>query len=234
MKIENRKSVAIIVAHPDDETLWAGGTILSHPEWDCFIVCLSRSRDKDRAPKFYICIKQLGAEGIMGDLDDGPEQHLLEPEEIESAILQLLPVVDYDIIITHNASGEYTRHIRHEQVNKAVFQLWETKLISAKEIWTFAYEDGNATYFPKAMESATQYEVLPEAIWKQKYRIITHTYAFEENSWEAQTTPFAEAFRQFKEPRDGLRTKTYTTTKSNIFNSLKRNIILYLKIFLSF
>ena len=23
----------MIVAHPDDETLWAGGTILKHPEW---------------------------------------------------------------------------------------------------------------------------------------------------------------------------------------------------------
>jgi len=93
----NRKSVAIIVAHPDDETLWAGGTILSHPEWDCFVVCMSRSRDADRAPKFYIAMKQLHAEGIMGDLDDGPEQHILELDEIESAILELLPAVDYDI-----------------------------------------------------------------------------------------------------------------------------------------
>jgi LmbE family N-acetylglucosaminyl deacetylase len=27
------KSVAIIVAHPDDETLWAGGEILNNPLW---------------------------------------------------------------------------------------------------------------------------------------------------------------------------------------------------------
>jgi LmbE family N-acetylglucosaminyl deacetylase len=32
------KNVAIIVAHPDDETLWAGGTILNHPSWKCFII----------------------------------------------------------------------------------------------------------------------------------------------------------------------------------------------------
>jgi LmbE family N-acetylglucosaminyl deacetylase len=34
MEYKNRtKNVAIIVAHPDDETLWAGGTILNHPYW---------------------------------------------------------------------------------------------------------------------------------------------------------------------------------------------------------
>lgn len=227
MKNDSRKSVAIVVAHPDDETLWAGGTILGHPEWDCFVVCLSRSRDTDRAPKFYICLKQLGAEGIMGDLDDGPEQHILESDEIESAILELLPTVDYDIIITHNASGEYTRHIRHEEVNRAVFQLWETKRISTGEVWTFAYEDGNATYFPKAMESATRYEVLSEPIWQQKYSIMTETYAFGKHSWEAETTPLAEAFWQFKEPTDGLRTKSIfenkiAVSKSTIFNLLTK------------
>ena len=42
------KAVAVIVAHPDDETLWAGGTILSHPSWQWFIVCLCRGSDKDR------------------------------------------------------------------------------------------------------------------------------------------------------------------------------------------
>jgi len=51
------KSVALIVAHPDDETLWAGGTILSHPAWTFLIVFLSRKSDTDRAPKFYNSMK---------------------------------------------------------------------------------------------------------------------------------------------------------------------------------
>jgi LmbE family N-acetylglucosaminyl deacetylase len=33
-------SVVLIVAHPDDETLWAGGTMLNHPLWNFFVVCL--------------------------------------------------------------------------------------------------------------------------------------------------------------------------------------------------
>ena len=53
------KSVAIIVAHPDDETLWAGGNILSHATWTCFIVCLCRGNDTDRSSKFYDALKIL-------------------------------------------------------------------------------------------------------------------------------------------------------------------------------
>ena len=84
------KSVAVIVAHPDDETLWAGGTILSNPLWNCFIICLCRGNDTDRAPKFYEALNVLKADGIMGDLDDGPEQKPLAEGEVESAILKLL------------------------------------------------------------------------------------------------------------------------------------------------
>jgi LmbE family N-acetylglucosaminyl deacetylase len=73
----HKKNVVIIVAHPDDETLWAGGTILSHPHWSCFVVCLCRSDDKDRAPKFYKALEIMRAEGIMGNLDDSPEQETI-------------------------------------------------------------------------------------------------------------------------------------------------------------
>ena len=48
---EKPRSVAVIVAHPDDETLWAGGMILAHPLWDWLIVCLCRSSDTERAPQ---------------------------------------------------------------------------------------------------------------------------------------------------------------------------------------
>lgn len=38
------KTVGIIVAHPDDETLWAGGTILQHPEWRSLLpACAGRA-----------------------------------------------------------------------------------------------------------------------------------------------------------------------------------------------
>ncbi|OFY68977.1 MAG: GlcNAc-PI de-N-acetylase [Bacteroidetes bacterium RBG_13_42_15] len=202
MRKKKSKAVAIIVAHPDDETLWAGGTILSHPSWHWFIVCLCRGSDKDRAPRFLRTMQVLGSEGIMGDLDDGPEQRPLDEIELERAILQLLPSMHFDLIISHNPDGEYTRHVRHEETSKAVIKLWHAGKISAGELWTFAYEDGNKKYYPRPIENATLYRVLSKRIWLKKYSIITETYGFEKTSFEAETTPRAESFWQFTNSYD--------------------------------
>ena len=194
---EKAKSVALIVAHPDDETLWAGGTILSHPEWNWFIVCLCRRSDIERASKFTKAVKILRANGIMGDLDDDPYQNPLDDREVENSIIALLPQKHYDLLITHNLTGEYTRHLRHEEVGKAVKSLWQSGKIGASELWTFAYEDGNKAYFPIAVGNASVFKQLSQSIWIKKYNIITGTYGFDHNSWEAKTVPHAEAFWKF-------------------------------------
>ena len=130
----------------------------------------------------------------MDDLDDGPEQLPLEEDEVVGLIQNLLPPVHFDLIITHHPNGEYTRHVRHEETAKAVIKLWQTGKISASELWTFAYEDGNKEYFPKPVETASVFNSLPKDIWLKKYRIITEVYGFKADSWEAETTPRAEAF----------------------------------------
>jgi len=193
-----RKTIAIIVAHPDDETLWAGGTILSHPFCKWFVVCLCRSSDTDRAPRFQKALTFFKVTGIMGDLDDGPYQTPLDENDVEQTILKLLPQKKYDIIITHNPSGEYTKHLRHEEISKAVINLWATGKINTKELRTFAYEDGDKAYFPKAVENASIYRILSKPIWLMKRKVIRIIYGFKVNSWEAQTTPRIEAFWQFK------------------------------------
>ena len=200
--MDEKKTVVIIVAHPDDETLWVGGTIMSNPSWKCFVVSLCRGNDTDRAPKFYKALKILNAEGIMGDLDDSPDQHPLDTKDIELEILKLLPSRKFDLIITHSQSGEYTKHLRHEETSRSVLTLWQTGRLTASELWTFAYEDGNKKYFPLAVQSASVYTTLTQPIWQKKYKLITETYGFEKNSWEAKTTPQAEAFWKFTDPFD--------------------------------
>lgn len=195
-----KKTAAIIVAHPDDETLWAGGTIMIHPAWNFFVVCLCRKSDPDRAPKFYKALHILNADGQMGDMDDSPEQIPLNAGLLHKNIINLLPYTHFDLIITHNPKGEYTRHLRHEETGKAVIGLWETSKLHTPELWIFAYEDSNKKYYPRPVKNANIFCPLPGAVWKKKYKIITETYGFEKNSFEAMTTPKSESFWQFNNP----------------------------------
>ncbi len=196
----SHKTVAVIVAHPDDETLWAGGTILSHPSWNWHIVTLCRASDTDRAPKFFRALHDLGATGNMGDLDDGPEQKPLDDAQVQRAIMELLPRRHFDLVLSHSPMGEYTRHLRHEEVARAAISLWNEGRLLTDELWAFAYEDGGKRYLPRPIEDASIYEILPEPIWQAKYRIITGIYGFPREGFEAQTTPRGEAFWRFGEP----------------------------------
>ena len=187
----------VIVAHPDDETLWAGGTILMHPESEWTVITLCRKSDPDRAPKFYRVMERLCATGVMGDLDDGPEQAPLDARTVQATILELLPTDGFDVIFTHGLRGEYTRHRRHEETAKAVKALWESKELFAKEIWMFAYEDGGGQYLPRAVDDADVKIKLSDEIWHKKYDVITNVYGFNPDGFEAKTTPKEEAFRCF-------------------------------------
>jgi LmbE family N-acetylglucosaminyl deacetylase len=192
------KKCAVVVAHPDDETLWSGGTILMNPESEWTVVTLCRKSDPDRAPRFFRAIEKLNATGAMGDLDDGPDQRPLSRRQVQHEILQNLPSNRYDLIITHGLNGEYTRHLRHEETAQAVMALWKTDRLSAGQIWRFAYQDNGRKYLPRAVEDADMHIRLPEEIWQRKYDIITDIYGFGPGSFEAGTTPREEAFWCFK------------------------------------
>ena len=134
----------------------------------------------------------------MADLDDGPEQTPLDSGQVQQTIELLLPAKSYDIIITHSTSGEYTRHLRHEETAQAVIELWKTDRLTAGQLWTFAYEDGNRKYLPRAIKDADLLVGLNKEIWRKKYDIITGIYGFKKDSFEAKTTPKEEAFRRIK------------------------------------
>lgn len=190
----SRQRAAVVVAHPDDETLWCGGYILAHPEIDWRIVTLCRASDSDRAPKFRLVLEQLGAMGEMADLDDEPDQMPLPIEQIEETITRLLAGCSYRLILTHGPMGEYTRHRRHEECCRSVVELWRSGSIATARLWLFAYEDGGQAYLPRVRADADRRDMLPENVWLEKRRLIRDVYGYGPESWEARATPREEGF----------------------------------------
>lgn len=194
LRLGDFRHVAVVVAHPDDETLWAGGLLLSYPQWSPVIVTLCRGGDADRAPKFYKALGYLNAEGTMGDLDDGPEQLPLPARVVEQTISALLPRLDYDLVVTHGPNGEYTRHRRHEEVSRAVHALWRKGRFPAARMLQFAYEDGGRSYLPRPRRNACFHLTLSDELWTRKHGIISRIYGFDAASWEARAVTRIEAF----------------------------------------
>lgn len=198
METLSNKSCAVIVAHPDDESLWAGGLILANPDNHWNIITTCRKYDPDRSSKFSDVTQILKAEYCeMGDIDDSPEQTPLNIKDLAREILALLPKREFDIIITHSVEGEYTRHLRHEEVAQAVIMLIELEKIKTKTLMMFAYEDAGRTRQPLAIKHADVIYKVPDNIWQKKYEIITDVYGFSDDSWEAKATPKNEAFWRF-------------------------------------
>lgn len=197
---EKTKHAALIVAHPDDEVLWAGGFVLQQGSYHWYVLAVTRASDPDRAPRFYQVLNELAAEGKLEDLDDGPEQTPLPSISVQAAILSALPAREFDLVLTHGPRGEYTRHRRHEEVVVAVHALWRSRLLQARKVLLFAFEDGQGAYLPQPDPGAHLFAPLPEKIWQKKYHLITEVYGFDPGSWEARVTPSAEAFWSFNSP----------------------------------
>lgn len=209
----------VIVAHPDDETIWAGGTILRHDTWEWTLLSLCRSDDADRVPRFHAAAGALGACGcFMSDLDDSPVLATLSPglDEITSRILDLVPARDFDLILTHGARGEYTRHERHEQVHRAVLDLIARREMTGRLAF-FSYEDGGRTYPPRPAQDADLLVKLTTEELEAKRRIVTDIYGFQPGSFEYSACGDVEAFKAYQRNELGMLEKLITVSKQEEF-----------------
>ena len=118
----------MIVAHPDDETMWGGSLPIRYPG-DWFIVCCTiPRRDPERALLFEKACVALGATSFCLPIAEPP---------VNGQIGEIfLPSDEFDLVVTHGAEGEYG-HPHHKQVHNMV-----TEYYTDTPILTFNYGKG--------------------------------------------------------------------------------------------
>lgn len=200
LKFEKGRDALVIVAHPDDETIWAGGTIARYREvrWTIFVLC--RKSDPDRMPKFMRVAKHYGARGIICDLED---EGLLNIEESIPAIQQIMraelpPPTGgvWDILFTHGANGEYG-HWRHKAVHLAVKQMLKKKELKTKSAFFFAYMLDEKKKIAQPREHASYEVKLSNAEWKAKRNVVKQLYGFRPSSFENRSCAKLEKFVKY-------------------------------------
>ena len=104
----------MIVAHPDDEALFGGAELLTHPD-EYKVVVVDEYHDKIRRKEFKASMKFIGIKeyehwtGYKGGEDYHREKLIYE-------LLRVLRERDYKKIVTHNKVGEYG-HPRHRALH---------------------------------------------------------------------------------------------------------------------
>ncbi|MBS3061890.1 MAG: PIG-L family deacetylase [Candidatus Diapherotrites archaeon] len=188
----------VIVAHPDDETLWAGGLILSHPEWDWRIECLSRDWDTDRAPKFFRVVKQLGASGMIhGLIDDEPSLKTRQNiGELADHIEKFVGNDSFDYVFFHGFNGEYG-HIRHRECHHAVKKLIVSNRLKTNRAYCFAVKK-NRDKIAVPMTHGSLEVRLSRALHEKKKFLIHQVYGFSEDGFEVRSANKIERFRRIK------------------------------------
>ena len=104
-RIGQSHAPCLVVAHPDDESLWCAGLIIRYPKDWLIVCCTIPFKDPERADKFFDACDVLGAQSLL----------LGHPER--NGPIPKPDIRGRDLVISHGPHGEYG-HPQHRELHR--------------------------------------------------------------------------------------------------------------------
>ncbi|MFC9943987.1 PIG-L deacetylase family protein [Streptomyces pratensis] len=153
-----------VFAHPDDESLVAGGVLAQHAAAHArtAVVTMTWAPDSPRAPELADALRVLGAGAprMLGYGDARNERaapgrpRLVDAplDEVVAALVQQIRSFRPDIVVTHDALGQLTGHPDHRRTHQAA-------LLAAQDAGlAHLHPEGGEPWQPRAVYCATHPE----------------------------------------------------------------------------
>ena len=113
----------MIVAHPDDETLWGGSNLFKD---NYFVVCLTNGYNLDRANDFRKILKFTNNNGMILNYPDVEDNIVDDWSEVNIGIMKDLSIIlsykNWEKIVTHGPEGT-TGHIHHKKISEYITKI---------------------------------------------------------------------------------------------------------------
>lgn len=112
-----KKKILVIVAHPDDETLWFFQSIqILKEQNNVLILCMTHAAVSKRGRELQAVAEKYGLKVIFGHCEDTGINKLLRSSEVNQALIKVFSKHKFDLVITHPPHGGEKPHPHHLQM----------------------------------------------------------------------------------------------------------------------